>query len=82
MTRRLDVLLSQIPMVLRAELYAIAALAGAALVVIMHVLQVPSAYAAIVAAILCFGLRLLAISRGWNLPVVRRLPGSDDEIQR
>ncbi len=74
-----DVLLAQIPMVLRAELYAIAALAGAAVVVTMHVLQGPSVYAAIAGATLCFALRVLAIRRRWSLPVVRRSPGSDDE---
>jgi uncharacterized membrane protein YeiH len=77
-----DVLLSEIPIVLRAELYAIAALAGAAVVVIIHVLQGPSAPAAIAGAILCFGLRLLAMRRGWNLPGVRRSAGADDEVQR
>src|SRR5262249_57958407 len=40
MTR--DVLLAQIPTVLRADLYAVAALAGAALVVIGNALQFPS----------------------------------------
>jgi uncharacterized membrane protein YeiH len=77
-----DVLLSEIPMVLRAELYAIAALAGAAVVVITHVLEGPSVHAAIAGAILCFGLRVLAMWRGWNLPIVRLSAGSDDEAQR
>ena len=77
-----DVLLSEIPTVLRAELYAIAALAGAAVVVVVHVLQGPPTQAAIAGAILCFGLRLFAVWRGWSLPVVRLSPGSDDEARR
>jgi uncharacterized membrane protein YeiH len=41
MTR--DILLAEIPTVLRADLYAVAALAGAAVVVIAKVLQFPAA---------------------------------------
>jgi len=67
MTR--DVLLAQIPTVLRADLYAVAALAGAAVVVIGAALQLPAATATIAGAVLCFGLRFLAIRRGWRLPV-------------
>jgi uncharacterized membrane protein YeiH len=36
-----DVLLAEIPIVLRADLYAVAALAGAAIVVIANMLQLP-----------------------------------------
>jgi uncharacterized membrane protein YeiH len=69
-----DVLLTQIPTVLRAELYAVAALLGAAIVVAAHVLRLPSESAALMGAALCFGLRVLAMRRGWSLPVAR----SDD----
>jgi uncharacterized membrane protein YeiH len=66
-----DVLLAEIPTVLRSDLYAVAALAGAAVVVIGNALQLPSAAMTIVGAILCFGLRLIAIRRGWHLPIAR-----------
>jgi uncharacterized membrane protein YeiH len=64
-----DVLVSQIPIVLRADLYAVAALAGAAVVVLGRKLHFPSEASTAAGAILCFGLRLLAILRGWHLPV-------------
>ena len=64
-----DVLLADIPTVLRADLYAVAALAGSAVVVIGHALQLPSGASTMTGAILCFGLRLIAIRRGWRLPV-------------
>jgi uncharacterized membrane protein YeiH len=64
-----DVLLAEIPIVLRADLYAVAALAGAAVVVIASLLQLPASVAALVGAAVCFGLRILAIRHGWNLPV-------------
>jgi uncharacterized membrane protein YeiH len=64
-----DVLVSEIPIVLRAELYAVAALAGALVVVFGRVLHFPSEASTATGAILCFGLRLMAILRGWHLPV-------------
>jgi uncharacterized membrane protein YeiH len=67
-----DVLLARIPTVLRADLYAIAALAGAAVVVIGDLLHVPPIATTVAGALLCFGLRLMAIQRGWRLPVARR----------
>jgi uncharacterized membrane protein YeiH len=54
---------------LRADLYAVAALAGAAAVVIGAALQLPSTAVTIAGAVLCFGLRFIAIRRGWHLPV-------------
>jgi uncharacterized membrane protein YeiH len=66
-----DVLLAEVPTVLHAELYAVAALAATVVVVGGQLLQLPSTPLAIVGAVLCFGLRLLAIRRGWGLPVAR-----------
>jgi uncharacterized membrane protein YeiH len=79
-----DVLLAEIPIVLRADLYAVAALAGAAIVVIANMLQLPSGVAALVGAALCFGLRVMAIKYGWRLPVAgadrRRSGGTDTAV--
>ena len=66
-----DVLLTEVPAVLRADLYAVAALAGAAVVVIADLLQLPLTAATVAGAALCFGIRFLAIRRGWRLPVAR-----------
>ena len=64
-----DLLVTQIPTVLRAELYAVAALAGAVVVVVGHVFNLPPTAMAITGAALCFGIRLIAIGRGWHLPI-------------
>lgn len=65
-----DVLVAEVPSVLRRELYAVAALvAGALVVVIGHALALPVAPVAVAGASLCFALRWLAIRRGWRLPV-------------
>ena len=63
-----DLLLAQVPTVLHSELYAVAALAGAFVVVTGHMLNLPPTVMAITGALLCFGIRLIAIRRGWNLP--------------
>ena len=68
-----DVLVSEVPVVFTAELYAVAALAGAAVVVIGD--AVFPSFAAVVPAIggiVCVALRLLAIRKGWKLPIAQQ----------
>lgn len=65
-----DVLVARIPSVLqRHELYAVAAMLGALVVVVGDALALPAAPVAITGAVLCLLLRWLAIRRGWRLPV-------------
>ncbi|KFN51944.1 hypothetical protein N790_03955 [Arenimonas malthae CC-JY-1] len=66
-----DVLVAQVPTVLKAELYAIAALAGAGVVVLGTALSLPVAWVAGAGIVACTGLRLFAIRRGWKLPVAQ-----------
>jgi uncharacterized membrane protein YeiH len=64
-----DVLLTEIPGVLRSDLYAVAALVGAAIVAGGGVLNWPPVVAALCGGSICFALRMLAIRRGWRLPL-------------
>jgi uncharacterized membrane protein YeiH len=64
-----DVLVSDVPAVFRAEIYALAALAGSMVVVIGESLHWPDGLVAVAGAMLCFGLRMVSIRRGWRLPV-------------
>lgn len=66
-----DVLVMEIPTVLRTELYAVAALIGAAVVVLGRMLGFSSSGTAIAGAVLCFGLRFMAMRQGWHLPTSR-----------
>ncbi|MGH8414337.1 MAG: trimeric intracellular cation channel family protein [Gammaproteobacteria bacterium] len=66
-----DVLVNQIPTVLRADFYALAALAGAAVVVVGHMLHIQPVAATIAGGVLCFALRFMAIQYGWHLPKAR-----------
>ncbi len=75
-----DVLVREIPTVLRTELYAVAALSGAAVVVVGAMLHFPSSEAAITGALVCFGLRFLAMRRGWSLPTAdARMPSQSGD---
>jgi uncharacterized membrane protein YeiH len=66
-----DLLVSRVPAVLlRGELYAVAAIAGATVVVGGRALQLPTPLVAVIGATVCFVLRLLAIRRGWRVPTV------------
>src|SRR6516162_2530638 len=64
-----DVLLTEIPQVLRSDLYAVAALAGASIVVVGHMLGITFGVSALTGGALCFALRFMAIRHGWRLPV-------------
>ena len=72
-----DVLVREIPTVLRTELYAVAALMGAAVVVVGSLLHLPPSATAPTGAVVCFGLRFIAMRRGWQLPIARSPTQSD-----
>jgi uncharacterized membrane protein YeiH len=63
-----DLLLSRVPVVFHGEIYALAALAGATVVVTGHWLQWPALPTAIGGAVLCFALRIGAMRFKWELP--------------
>lgn len=71
-----DLLLAEIPLVFRADVYAVAALAGAAVVVGGDLMHAPVLVSAASGGLVCFGLRIVAIRRGWRLPAA---PASTDE---
>ena len=59
-----DVLLAEVPAVLRSDLYAVAALAGATIVVGGSMLHLPVIVPAVSGGLVCFGLRVMAIRSG------------------
>jgi uncharacterized membrane protein YeiH len=67
-----DVLLREIPLVLHRDIYALPAVAGAALVTAGAALGWPSTPVLVTAAALIAGVRLLAIWRGWDSPKPRQ----------
>lgn len=67
-----DVLAGEIPFVLRADLYALAALAGGAIVSIGAMMGVKPTYPMLLGAAVCIFLRLMAIYFNWRAPLPRR----------
>lgn len=65
-----DVLLNRVPGVLRSDVYAAAALAGAMVVVAGLRTRMPRWSVMTLGAAVCFTLRMVAVTKGWNLPKV------------
>jgi uncharacterized membrane protein YeiH len=66
-----DLLVGEIPVVLRREIYAVAALAGAVVVVVADRLGAAGTGSAVLAAVLVGGLRVVSLLRRWSAPTPR-----------
>lgn len=64
-----DVLINQVPNVLKADVYAAAALLGAATTVTLRKLNVKAPAADAAGIAICFATRMAAVHYHWNLPV-------------
>ena len=67
-----DMLLARVPIILRADVYATAALAGAAVMIAARKAGIPPVAAALAGGLTCFVLRIVAVWQHWALP---HLPG-------
>ena len=67
-----DVLVAEVPVVFTAELYAVAALAGASVVVVGNSIFPSSVPMAAIGGTTCVVLRLMAIRNRWKLPVAQQ----------
>src|SRR3954451_24512264 len=74
-----DVLIRRIPSVLSSGLYAIPALVGAAITVVAIRLGHYGIPAAITAAGVCFGIRMIGVRFGINAPAPRTPPEPEDD---
>lgn len=63
-----DLLMGKSPGILHTDVYASAALAGATALVLAEKLGLRPATAAVGGGLICFGVRLWAVQRGWSLP--------------
>lgn len=63
-----DVLLGRIPLILRKEIYASAAMVAAIIVVTGEYLAYPRETVSLIAIVVCFGLRFMGLQFHWNLP--------------
>ncbi|MDN3519869.1 trimeric intracellular cation channel family protein [Aquisalimonas lutea] len=63
-----DVITARIPLVMRKEVYATAAISGIVVYLVLHALSVPETLAFAIGVAVVIGLRLVAIRWGLNLP--------------
>jgi uncharacterized membrane protein YeiH len=63
-----DVLLTQVPGILRVDIYATAALAGSLVMVASRRLGLPVWAGSLLGGAVCVALRLVSVARNWNLP--------------
>ena len=68
-----DLLVTEVPRVLREDIYALAALAGATVVAVGAWLGLAPAPVALLGVALTFALRVVSVWRGWRAP---KAPGS------
>ncbi|APU18695.1 trimeric intracellular cation channel family protein [Actinoalloteichus sp. GBA129-24] len=64
-----DLLLREVPLVLRREIYAVAALVGTVVVGAGEMLGLPAGPVVLIGSTLVVGLRVLALWRRWNAPL-------------
>jgi uncharacterized membrane protein YeiH len=65
-----DVLVGRVPLVLSGEIYAVAALAGAAIYALLFELGLDTAFVWWIPILVTFGLRIVAMRRDWALPTL------------
>jgi uncharacterized membrane protein YeiH len=66
-----DILLNEVPAVLREDLYAVPALLGAAVMVAGLRRGLPRGAMMLAGGAVCFAVRVLGVWQDWNLPVAR-----------
>ncbi|MCW4458961.1 trimeric intracellular cation channel family protein [Microbacterium sp. MPKO10] len=77
-----DALLGRVPSVLRDGLYAVPAFIGAGIAVLSSLFGLYGAVAAVIAAAVCFFIRVLGLRFGWNAPVPRAWKRRDPPATR
>ena len=65
-----DIFLAQIPNVLKADVYATAAMLGSIVMLTARKLGMGNTASAILGGVACFAIRLISVWRHWNLPHV------------
>ncbi|HEX9239708.1 MAG TPA: trimeric intracellular cation channel family protein [Candidatus Bathyarchaeia archaeon] len=69
-----DILAAEVPLVLRSEIYAVASLLGAIIIVLANQAQILGPPEEILAAVATFALRMVSVRRGWKIPIAH--PGT------
>ena len=66
-----DVLAAEIPLIFRSEVYAVASVLGAVIIIAASQVEFSGIPAEILGALATFTLRIVSVQRGWKIPVAR-----------
>jgi len=66
-----DVLAAEIPLIFRSEVYAVASMLGAVIILVASQAGFSGILSEILAALATFILRMVSVQRGWRIPVAR-----------
>jgi uncharacterized membrane protein YeiH len=66
-----DVLAAEIPLIFRSEVYAVASILGAVIIIVASQVGFSGIPAEILAALTTFTLRMVSVQRGWKIPVAK-----------
>jgi uncharacterized membrane protein YeiH len=64
-----DILAAEVPLVLKSEIYAVASLLGATIIVVANQARALEPRVEILAALATFSLRMVSVWRGWKMPI-------------
>ena len=65
-----DILAAEVPLILRSEIYAVASLLGATIIILANQVQLLGSSAEIIAAAATVTLRMVSVRSGWRIPMV------------
>ncbi len=66
-----DVLAAEVPLIFRSEVYAVASMLGAVIIIVASQAGFSGIRPEILAALATFILRMVSVQRGWKIPVAR-----------
>ena len=64
-----DVMAAEVPLIFRSEIYAVASLLGAVIIIIATQIGFSGLPSEVIAAIATFSLRMVSFRRGWRIPI-------------
>src|SRR5207247_509030 len=71
-----DVLGAEVPLIFRGEIYAVASILGAVIIILASQTGLSGIPAETIAAIATFGLRMISVRKGWRIPLAMPKPDS------
>ncbi|MCF0198364.1 MAG: TRIC cation channel family protein, partial [Bacteroidaceae bacterium] len=66
-----DVLINEVPLIFRKEIYAMACVAGGIVYMLCHLADMPAEVSALLSSVTVVGIRVLAVKYHWHLPILK-----------